>query len=849
MLRLLLPLLLCTLPAVHAQTTPPAPRPDAVQARYDSAYVAWEDGDYVSALTSFERLLAGADAARFHAPIALVTGELYRSVQVAPDGGRLRWSDDGRLAAYTAGRTTHVVDVAGGTIRPVAQVSGGGLAFAPDGSRVAYFHVPETPAVMGARARADSLLRAHAGAAYQRQLQEVARIEQEAAHAVVRNLRTGREQRLRTDGLAGRTLAFSSDGQGLFLLAAPRGEPGRTDLYAVAPDVAPRAITEGLGTKQNLIVVPGGRFVVFTVGPATVAVRDLQTGQTRDFEGEAPAVSADGSTLAFVTRSGTGAATEYTLHTVVLGSAEAPTVARRSPRPLATPALSPDGQRVAFAMQPRDDWDLYVVGRDGSGEVRLTREIQHDRFPRWLDGGRVLAMKGEPRHTRAYLYDAATGAGHRLHHNNTVRTVAPEYEWAPSPDGTKLLIVADRDGDTISPERAVTLLDLSREVTVEDVRARVQAMLAAERDLSARSRGMFGGIADPADSVPAATGEVSTARIYGHARDLYAFDSKFITQPGNALAIEYLAAQLRAMGYEPALQWFEPRPGVRTANVIATLRGTAHPALIYVISSHFDSVEAGPGADDNTSGTTALLEAARVLAGRPQAATVQFAFFTGEEAGLLGSREFVRRAVAAGDRIVGALNNDMVGWMNDHRLDNTIRYSNPGIRDVQHAAAFTFTDLITYDAKYYRNTDAHAYYEVYGDIVGGIGSYPILGNPHYHQPHDILETVSHQLVAEVSKTTIATIMLLASSPARLSGLTLTPRSGGVDVAWTPAVESGVRSYVVAYGPAADPMRQTLTVNEPRVRLDGAGPGTVVSVKAVGANGRQSWDWARGTVGR
>ena len=40
-------------------------------------------------------------------------------------------------------------------------------------------------------------------------------------------------------------------------------------------------------------------------------------------------------------------------------------------------------------------------------------------------------------------------------------------------------------------------------------------------------------------------------------------------------------------------------------------------------------------------------------------------------------------------------------------------------RDLQHAAAFLFTDLVTYDARYYKNTDAHAYYEEYGDIVGG----------------------------------------------------------------------------------------------------------------------------------
>ena len=203
--------------------------------------------------------------------------------------------------------------------------------------------------------------------------------------------------------------------------------------------------------------------------------------------------------------------------------------------------------------------------------------------------------------------------------------------------------------------------------------------------------------------------------------------------------------------------------------MIATLNGTVNPELIYVVSSHYDSVAAGPGADDDSTGTAALLETARLLAGHPQPATIIFASFTGEEAGLLGSREFVRRAVADKKQVVGALNNDMVGWANDYRLDNTIRYSNPGIRDVQHAAAMQFTSLITYDALYYKGTDAASYYEAYGDIVGGIGSYPVLGNPHYHQPHDFLETINHQLVTEVAKTTVATLMLLASSPSRLTG--------------------------------------------------------------------------------
>ena len=202
--------------------------------------------------------------------------------------------------------------------------------------------------------------------------------------------------------------------------------------------------------------------------------------------------------------------------------------------------------------------------------------------------------------------------------------------------------------------------------------------------------------------------------------------------------------------------------------MIATLRGTVDPDLVYVVGSHYDSVDAGPGADDDSSGTAALLEAARVLADHPLPATVVFASFTGEEGGLLGSREFVRRAIAAKTHVVGALNNDMVGWTNDGRLDNTIRYSNPGIRDVQHGAAMLFTRLITYDALYFKGTDAASLYAAYGDVTGGIGSYPVLGSPHYHQASDRLEFENHQLILETSKTTVASLMLMASSPSRLT---------------------------------------------------------------------------------
>jgi aminopeptidase YwaD len=467
-------------------------------------------------------------------------------------------------------------------------------------------------------------------------------------------------------------------------------------------------------------------------------------------------------------------------------------------------------------------------------------------FPVFLDDSRVLAVKGEARHRRSYVYDLESLSVTKVFHNNTIRTIAPEYEWAATPDGSKLFVVSERDGDTVSPERGLYMVHLDREVTLEQVVARLEENLEAESDLRARGEEIFG---PSAGRIRPVTEAVSEARIYGYAKDLFDFGSKHITHPGNALAIDYLTETLREWGYEPELQWFEPQPGVRTANVIARLQGTVDPDLVYVISSHFDSHQRGPGADDDTSATTALLEVARVLRDHPQPATIEFAFFTGEESGLLGSREYVRLALEGEKRIVGALNNDMVGWANDHRLDNTIRYSNPGIRDIQHAAAIQFSDLITYDALYYKNTDAHAYYEVYGDIVGGIGSYPVLGNPNYHQVTDLLETVNHRLVAEVARTSAATLMALASSPARLGPLQASLVGGqALEISWDASPETGVTAYRVRYRNPGEEW-QEVRVGQPSVVLEGLQEGAEVRVKALGADGTEGWDWSRAVLTR
>jgi Tol biopolymer transport system component len=825
----------------------------------DTAALAWDRGDYIAALTSYLEILNTAATDDSIEAIALQTGELFHTTELTADGDAPEFSPDGRYLAYETGalaaRTIRLL-LASDPTKVTATLQGSRGVFSPDSSRFAYLKVTPTPALEEAAAAVD------VGPANQR-TQRLAAFNSRLAlesRLVVRDLASGRETELQTGQLRKQGLAI---GASAIVFAGSPAEGGG-QIYSIAIGGGePAALTTGEGEKVIGEVNATGTALTFTVrmpgagrggaggggaagGPGAnqgFRLLTLADGKVATIAGSAPAFSADGGSIAYVAR----AANETRLMVAPVNDPASATAVRTGSERVDAPAFSPDGKRVAFQIMAKEDWEIHTIGRDGSGEARLTREIQHDLLPRFLDNDRLVGMIGEARHRRSYVYDLATGKRTRLFHNNTIRTIAPEYAWVPSPDGRSLLVVAERDGDTVSPERGVYLVDLSRRITRDDLLARLKSNLAAEQALRTRTQRQFGAIAPEVRKV---VGEASTARVYGYEKALFDFDSKHITRPGNKLASEYLFNKYKSFGYEPEYQWFAGRGalGGQTANVLATLKGTTNPELVYVVSSHYDSVAIGPGADDDTSGTAALLETARILAKHPQPATIVFASFTGEEAGLLGSREYVRQAVANKLRIVGALNNDMVGWANDHRLDNTIRYSNAGIRDIQHGAAMHFTNLITYDALYYKSTDAAAYYEAYGDIVGGIGSYPVLGNPHYHQSHDLLDTINHQLVTEVAKTTAATLMLLASSPSRLTDLKVDSFSNGTaKVSWKPSPEKGVTSYIVAYGPAAAPEAQRMKLTTAQATVPRLQSGMVISVKAVTDKGAEGWDWARVTV--
>jgi aminopeptidase N len=171
--------------------------------------------------------------------------------------------------------------------------------------------------------------------------------------------------------------------------------------------------------------------------------------------------------------------------------------------------------------------------------------------------------------------------------------------------------------------------------------------------------------------------------------------------PGRDSAALYIARRFAEAGLEPAIQGecsagppckpgfgqdFSVRSPIASGtgvNVLALVPGTdpARAGRAIVVGAHYDHVGRlaslaldpqspgiRPGADDNASGTAAMLELARRLARRPAPRPVLFIAFDAEELGLIGSEHFIDQPVVPLDSVVAMLNLDMVGRLRSSRL-------------------------------------------------------------------------------------------------------------------------------------------------------------------------------------
>lgn len=243
-------------------------------------------------------------------------------------------------------------------------------------------------------------------------------------------------------------------------------------------------------------------------------------------------------------------------------------------------------------------------------------------------------------------------------------------------------------------------------------------------------------------------------------------------------------------------------------NVVAVLPGRdpAHAHEPVIVGAHYDHLGRGGqgslapdsrdihnGADDNASGTAALLEAARLLAsGPPPARPVVFIAFSGEERGLLGSGHFVAHPTVPIDRAVAMVNMDMVGRLRDgaltaHGLGTAPEWDS--ILDAANAALAEPLDIARVPDGY-GPSDHSSFYGA------GIPVLFFFTNTHadYHRPSDDWQAVNGEGIERVARLTAEVVTRLAGAGEPAAQVTLVRGAGRPGEADSDAPSSG------GYGP-------------------------------------------------
>jgi hypothetical protein len=243
--------------------------------------------------------------------------------------------------------------------------------------------------------------------------------------------------------------------------------------------------------------------------------------------------------------------------------------------------------------------------------------------------------------------------------------------------------------------------------------------------------------------------------------------------------ITYLQNQINNWfkSYTPAIK--VERRAFRTDmcdNLIVTIPGVTAPQKINVVGAHLDSRMAllsstdapAPGADDNGSGSSVLLEYARVIGENNYkfVNTIQLQWFCGEEQGLLGSNALAKQYRAEGVDVVAMFNIDMIGWVWQPTSGTTRSVmsfmtgsANAALSQVCKEASQLYNPAQEVGDTKACCSDQESYH-TYGYRAAGIFETPTNGvqYPYYHRETDVYTAVSFPQVFSFAKSFLACVL-------------------------------------------------------------------------------------------
>ncbi len=213
--------------------------------------------------------------------------------------------------------------------------------------------------------------------------------------------------------------------------------------------------------------------------------------------------------------------------------------------------------------------------------------------------------------------------------------------------------------------------------------------------------------------------------------------------------------------------------GTTTKNLILTKTGTKYPNIFVIVCGHYDTI-AGPGVNDNGSGTSVILEMARILKDVPTEYSIKFINFTGEEQGLRGSQNYVNTVVNATNpkmNIKVVFNIDQVGGVAGE-VNNTITCerdtnNNPSTNN---AASNTITQQLMNCVSLYSPLQpnlSYAYGSDYmpfqsnGEVITGFYEFNESTRP--HSPGDTYANMDPVFVFNVTKAALGAVQHFATA--------------------------------------------------------------------------------------
>jgi Zn-dependent M28 family amino/carboxypeptidase len=262
--------------------------------------------------------------------------------------------------------------------------------------------------------------------------------------------------------------------------------------------------------------------------------------------------------------------------------------------------------------------------------------------------------------------------------------------------------------------------------------------------------------------------------------------------PALAAAEHYIQQQWQQQGYAVNVQRYEVK-GVDCANLEVSRTGSLADAPAIVIGAHYDSVQGGPGANDNGSGVAAMLVLSRLFTKILPKATVRFVAFVNEEPPFfywskMGSMVYAKRARQRGDRIRFMVSLETIGyypsfprsqayppllkWFYPDRGDFIAFVSNFRSRRSMLQAASQFRQCTDFPLQHLATFpwlpgvcwSDHLSFWRQGYHAFMITDTAFYRYPYYHLPSDTPDKIHYAPMAQVTEALFCTMAALAQQP-------------------------------------------------------------------------------------